>query len=232
MSTGQGKSGLPQSHTLEPSAGLQPQPMLPLAEGEEEEPEAEYLPPDYIVVLEGMDYDFYLSQFPPKTWIADPAEHYLYEGWKGGYDPCPEFSTTFYLEYNRDVRESGIHPFVHYLNYGKTEGRACGPWSESEHYNLVAPHLDTEFYMAQLRRAEKVRDPVVHYLTDGWRRGLDPHPDFSTGFYLQRYPDVRNTGRNPYVHYLQFGRSEGRAATRAQLAAQQTPGISAESSEG
>lgn len=52
---------------------------------------------------------------------------------------------------------------------------------------------------------------IQHYLTDGWRAGLDPIPSFSTSGYLLRYPDVAKSGFQPLVHYIQRGRGEGRS---------------------
>src|SRR5262245_50775799 len=43
---------------------------------------------------------------------------------------------------------------------------------------------------------------IRHYLLHGVSEGRDPHPLFSTRFYLERYPDVAASGINPLVHYL------------------------------
>jgi hypothetical protein len=40
-----------------------------------------------------------------------------------GRDPGPLFSTSYYLDTHKDVRD--IHPFVHYVEYGMHEGRAA-----------------------------------------------------------------------------------------------------------
>ncbi len=77
-------------------------------------------------------------------------------------------------------------------------------------YALVAENMVADFYLAQL--PGPAADPARHYLESGWKEGYDPHPDFSTDFYLARSPDVRKAGMNPYLHYLEWGRAEGRAA--------------------
>lgn len=51
---------------------------------------------------------------------------------------------------------------------------------------------------------------ACHYLNEGWRAGLDPGPDFSTGGYLRANPDVAAAGVNPLLHYLRDGCAEGR----------------------
>lgn len=55
-------------------------------------------------------------------------------------------------------------------------------------------------------------EPALHYLTEGWKEGRDPHPAFSTRGYLEAYPDVAGSGMNPLIHFLKFGRAEGRGS--------------------
>lgn len=40
------------------------------------------------------------------------------------------------------------------------------------------------------------------------------HPLFDYSYYLENYPDVRETGLDPFVHYLRFGAAEGRNPNR------------------
>jgi len=42
-------------------------------------------------------------------------------------DPSREFSTSYYLRANADVRESELNPLVHFIRYGMREGRAALP---------------------------------------------------------------------------------------------------------
>jgi O-antigen biosynthesis protein len=44
-------------------------------------------------------------------------------------------------------------------------------------------------------------DPLEHFCRYGWRRGLDPSPQFATSLYLIRHPDAAACG-NPLVHAL------------------------------
>lgn len=53
-------------------------------------------------------------------------------------------------------------------------------------------------------------DPLLHYLTLGWREGRDPGPEFSTLTYLKANADVALSGVNPLVHFIEFGHAEGR----------------------
>ena len=64
----------------------------------------------------------------------------------------------------------------------------------------------TRTYLAELPGL----DPVDHYLTIGVYHGYHPSPAFDAHHYLRANPDVVTSGCNPLVHYLRFGRAEGR----------------------
>ena len=53
-------------------------------------------------------------------------------------------------------------------------------------------------------------DPVVHYLTVGWKELKDPSSLFSTGKYLSLYQDVLAAGLCPLLHYVTIGKVENR----------------------
>lgn len=75
---------------------------------------------------------------------------------------------------------------------------------------VVRKEFNAEHYLRQGARPGTL-DPVVDYCMVGWRNGLEPAPWFSTSYYLRNYPDVAASGKNPFFHYLLFGRKEGRA---------------------
>jgi GT2 family glycosyltransferase len=68
--------------------------------------------------------------------------------------------------------------------------------------------FDRDHYVSQCPDAAS--SPLTHYLTQGWRRGLNPHPLFDTAYYLNRSPDVAQAGLNPLLHYLTHGGKETR----------------------
>lgn len=82
---------------------------------------------------------------------------------------------------------------------------------------IIAGEFDPEFYV--VRYPDVTDDPLDHFLTFGWREGRDPAPWFSTAFYLEANPDVGAAGLNPFCHYLEHGREEGRAVGPAELPA-------------
>jgi hypothetical protein len=87
-----------------------------------------------------------------------------------------------------------------------------GPDSEIESMaRILAPHFDADFYLEQFNGTLPSEEAVRHYITTGWKDGLDPHPEFSTLHYLEVNTDVRERGVNPYWHYVVAGRTERRS---------------------
>ena len=83
---------------------------------------------EYIVIEPALDEAFYRKQFGANEDIGnDAVYHYLTEGVRLKRDPCPWFSTAFYLETNPDVAEAGVNPLAHFLNQGRKEGRLPSP---------------------------------------------------------------------------------------------------------
>ncbi|HCA00648.1 MAG TPA: hypothetical protein DEO68_00365 [Halomonas campaniensis] len=82
------------------------------------------------------DADWYLETYQDVAqadeFAQQPATHYTLFGGFEGRNPCPEFDSRFYLQQYDDVRDSGINPLVHYLKYGRDEGRLMSAQVEDE----------------------------------------------------------------------------------------------------
>ena len=75
------------------------------------------------------------------------------------------------------------------------------------------PLFSAAYYLSQFPSAAGPSfNPLVHYLTVGWRMGLSPHPLFPNDWYLAHNPDVLAAGVNPLEHYLTHGWREDRKA--------------------
>ncbi len=144
------------------------------------------------------DPEFYLDQHPDVAASgADPLRHFLTDGWRQRYDPHPLFDLGWYFERHPDVARSGQNPLLHFVEWGAHERR-------SPH-----PLFDAEFYRAQNGLGPD-ENPLVHYLVVGAARGCNPNVWFDSAAYLAGNPDVAAAGFNPLVHYVRFGRDEGR----------------------
>lgn len=168
-------------------------------------------------LVDQFDSAFYRKQLR-KAGIEPPPralKHYLEEGWRAGFDPSPAFSGTLYLAAHADARAADCSPLEYHAAVGRFVGAEVFP-SERDVASLDIPNVDElralfdeSFYRAQLTVAV-TGDPLAHYLNHGWRQGLNPSASFDTSYYLTQNPDVAEGGINPLLHFVQFGRAEGR----------------------
>ena len=114
------------------------------------------------------DPEWYLTQLPTATTIANVIQHYIAWGAAEGLDPHPLFDTSWYLEQYADVRDSGVNPLVHYLKYGAAEGRDPNPFFDSDWYLEHNPDVK-----------QAGANPLRHYLLHGAKEGREPSERFS-----------------------------------------------------
>lgn len=140
----------------------------------------------------------------------DPIDHFLLYGSFESKNPNQNFDLGWYLNEYPDIKESRINPFVHYIRAGKEEGRFQNQ-REKELYQekiLIEPYFDAEWYKNTFNVYDI--DPIEHFILYGSREGENPNPDFDIEWYLNEYNDIGESGLNPFVHYIQFGKVEGR----------------------
>ena len=111
------------------------------------------------------------------------------------------FDADWYAEKYRDVGIVGLDPLDHFLRIGIYMGREPGPLFDSKHYCRQLEQISCD------RNSES---PLVDYLSQGWREGLNPNPFFDVSFYLENNPDVASAGIEPLGHFIRFGSSEAR----------------------
>lgn len=63
------------------------------------------------------DADWYCKTYHVTD--SNPAAHYLYCGWKEGYNPSEKFDGNLYLSFYDDVKETEMNPLLHYELFGK-----------------------------------------------------------------------------------------------------------------
>ncbi len=54
------------------------------------------------------------------------------------------------------------------------------------------------------------KDPLLHYMFNGFKEKRNPNALFDNEFYLNKYSDVKNLNISPLVHYVLFGQLENR----------------------
>ena len=81
--------------------------------------------------------------------------------------------------------------------------------------------FDPSYYRAHnLPGASRLQDPLWHFVTTGWKKGLSPSTRFDSKYYMMKNDDVRVAQLNPLFHYLEYGQAERRLALRSSLEAQ------------
>ena len=79
------------------------------------------------------DEAFYREEHPETAQVGDVLAHYVHFGAKKGWWPSADFDPTYYSRIYKDVAESGLPPFIHYLTTGRAEQRLtkeAGPGGE------------------------------------------------------------------------------------------------------
>ena len=120
----------------------------------------------------------------------DPLLHFLHDGWREGRDPNSTFQTSFYLASNEDVVLAFINPLLHYVLIGQLEGRPANSDADAHGGRTTGPDVS----------------PAV----DALMRTL-----FDEAYYCRARGDVRDYGKDPFVHFCKFGWREHRNPSAA-----------------
>lgn len=163
------------------------------------------------------DADWYIRTYPEAGEARGALSYFLQTGTALRHDPGPNFSTAAYLAANPDVREAGCNALVHYLRFGRDEGRG-GATGTGETRKPLGPEamarireaFDPVFYAATNPDLSSDTDLLAHFMGVGWTERRDPCDWFSVEYYLGAHPDLADTGQNPFVHYLIWGCREAR----------------------
>lgn len=152
---------------------------------------------DYKLILNSCLFDknwYSENYFKDTEKFQDPIYHYLIKGADLGYNPNPYFETRYYLEKNKDVKNAKMNPLIHYIKYGKKEGRIF-----SQSFSLKNLSLEEElFYNFE-----------NHELINGVRKIIELNL-FDSKYYLSKYKDVKDSNVNPLIHYIKLGSDEFR----------------------
>ena len=165
---------------------------------------------------------WYANRYPESGAPERALGHFLKTGAAKFYDPGPDFSMRTYLAENPDVARAGINPLIHYIRFGRKEGRVArdqeGRASGSDDHGLSGEALarvkgafDPDFYARTNPDLPDGTDGFAHYMGPGWRQRRDPASWFSAATYLAGHADIAARGENPFAHYVLTGCREGRS---------------------
>jgi glycosyltransferase involved in cell wall biosynthesis len=125
----------------------------------------------------------------------------LISSWRG-IDPHEreQFNAVEYLKENPDVARAGVDPYLHFAKHGRVERRAGTP--------PLAPSP-----AAMPNKAPQTDSGSSRSRSDT----LDNEAAFDAAFYLEKYPDIARAGIDPYLHYVNHGKGEGRIGAAPRL---------------
>ncbi|MEO6216843.1 MAG: glycosyltransferase [Sphingomonas sp.] len=133
--------------------------------------------------------------------------HYIEVGERQGLAPSSHFDPEYYLRTNPDLRDVGSLA-RHFIASGRDEGRFGSLTSQ-----LIAEGLDEDAVTEGLIPPPEVGKSSTKY-PDAFAialRSIDQDLQFfSRQFYVSRYPDMASQTLDPVVHFLRYGRFEGR----------------------
>ena len=160
------------------------------------------------------DFDYYskISNFNFKT-LNDAINHYLESGYELDLNPSEKFDGVVYLKKYPDVKSHNFNPLVHYLKFGKSEGRSDLCDKNVKEFNLVKNSnlFNLNYYNSKNNlHFGSERRALFHYLSLGYKKGFNPSDKFNGNVYVKKYPEILTEGWNPLVHYLKFGKNEGK----------------------
>ena len=163
------------------------------------------------------DLDYYSLLTNLKFNSKDEAiSHYIEIGYKEGFNPSANFDGNLYLKKYPHIQ---TNPLLHYIKYGKTEGKNdCFKLNDLE-YNLIKDLslFDLEFYQTETNKEyTSYFEAFVDYLEYGYKQNFNPSELFDGNEYLKIYPDVKNANKNPLFHYVKYGINEGRYFSKEQ----------------
>ena len=107
---------------------------------------------DYELILESdlFDYKYYTSKYNLNFKTKSQAiTHYLNIGFKKGFNPSEIFNGDEYLNRYLDLKKAGVNPLLHYLKYGKKEGRIGLKQKKFKNFNDI---YDIESILKQLSK--------------------------------------------------------------------------------
>ncbi|RMR07385.1 rhamnan synthesis F family protein [Pseudomonas syringae group genomosp. 3] len=166
---------------------------------------------DKIKTSDLYDEEWYKNNYKDlRNLDIDFARHYLDYGWKQGKSPSFAFSGDMYLAAYPDVKTIEMNPLLHYETYGRSEKRYVFSYAIEAIYN--SSYFDVEYYNETYTVKSHSRlESSINYITcnEGSR---NPSLYFDADSYLTAYPDVKESGVAPLLHFELHGKKENRVA--------------------
>lgn len=106
------------------------------------------------------------------------------------------FDPEYYLDRVPGLQNTGKNPLIHYIDFGRTEGKSPSPF------------FDPVFY-GKTYGISSAEDSFIHYLTTGILANHHPCNWFDPDFYKQQYLKQECAATSPLLHYQTKGQQQG-----------------------
>ncbi|MGN0151479.1 MAG: N-acetylmuramoyl-L-alanine amidase [Wujia sp.] len=196
-----------------------------------------------VTVYKGVDYkavysySYYTKNHPEvieKCGDDDTAvlKYFVENGMKEAQQAIATFDPVSYRNQYADLRKlysrDYVKYYMHYINFGKKEGRKATGVTELQGTATVYEGVDYSavynynYYIAKyadVKNAYGDDDYAVlrHFVLFGINEGRRGSADFDVKSYRNKYADLRrvygNDLRSYYLHYINYGKKERRQAT-------------------
>jgi len=183
------------------------------------------------------DFSYYINAYPDlKATFGEKGdlraiEHFVRNGMAEGRQGTDSFNAISYKDRYPDLRAAfgndTVKYAIHYIQHGETEGRTAtgNLFVGVSGYNGVdySSVYDFNYYInahPDLKAAFGAKGDlraIEHFVRNGMNEGRRGSDSFSVTLYKDRYPDLRAAFGNNlsayYLHYIQYGRQEGRSGS-------------------
>lgn len=153
----------------------------------------------------------YLAKMPAlREQDAIPLVHFIELGAPSGIDVKPSLQAEAY--FSRPAQRIVQAPRPHVPAEPITQAEAGNDSELIAQAEIVRDEFDADYYLS--RRADVAasgENPLLHFLTKGWKDGTPPNGWFSAGAYVHANPELGARYENLFLHYLEKGEREGRA---------------------
>jgi len=109
------------------------------------------------------DEDYYAGTEQARSANLDPVVHYLCYGEAAHLPPGSHFDPTFYCQRYLDVAEQEVSPLLHYIRYGRSEGRSCQAFADTIEYPNCSGDRDHATVLVVLHEATRTGGVIL-----GW----------------------------------------------------------------
>ncbi len=164
------------------------------------------------------DEQFYMRVSGAQGNRHELIRHYLMYGESELLSPSGDFDIVFYRLTNPDVLTNGMSLLLHYIRYGRAEGR----YPNQKRLSLDVAKIEASRVFDHRVFSQRYKTAgsfgladVEFYLVEDVK--LPSNELFDEEFYLEVYDDVRGYQRKPLLHYIELGMLESRIPTREEL---------------